>query len=180
MHTEVPDEILSERIGRPFSVHDVFVRQNIEAKPLETLNSMLSLCFINHRTLFTLLKLSKPPSVSSIFLIHFWASLKRCLMASLKGSSQGSILMMPVTDKLKANTWANPQCLPVPSFGIASAECEALTRFMGGAETWRETRSESEDWRCASDQWLIRHFKYASKRSGVKRLQIFSPPVQEG
>jgi hypothetical protein len=33
---------------------------------------------------------SKPPSVSSIVLIQFWALVKRCFKASLKGDSQGS------------------------------------------------------------------------------------------
>jgi hypothetical protein len=72
-------------------------------------------------------------------------------MASLKGSSQGSSLMTPVRDKLKTNTRSKSQRLPVPSFGIASAETEALTTFMAGAESCRETQLENEDWRCASD-----------------------------
>ena len=50
LHTKVSDEICSQRIRCPFSVHNVLVRSDIEAKLLETLSSVLSVCSINNPT----------------------------------------------------------------------------------------------------------------------------------
>lgn len=63
-----------------------------------------------------LLNFSKPPSVSLIVLIHFWAWLYLLLRASLKGASHGSSWITPVT--VIGSLQRHRQNSPVPSAGI--------------------------------------------------------------
>ena len=81
-----------------------------------------------------LLNFSRPPSVSSIVLIHFWAWLYLLRRASLKGSSHGSSLITPEqvnwgTSKLSAGTH---QChLQVFSFHLSPPLPNYRTRSSG-------------------------------------------------
>lgn len=104
-----------------------------------------------------LLNFSRPPSVSSIVLIHFWAWLYLLRRASLKGSSHGSSLITPEqvnwgTSKLSTGTH---QCHlqvssfhlspPLPSYRIRSSRqkssCERpyglVSACVGQVEGWR-------------------------------------------
>lgn len=64
-----------------------------------------------------LLNFSRPPSVSLIVLIHFWAWLYLLRRASLKGSSHGSSWTMPKICQL-GRPQSSKFILPVPSAGI--------------------------------------------------------------
>lgn len=69
---KVADEIGSHGIGCPLAVHDVAIGLNVEAIRLVALQKQLALQSIHccRLRLLTLENFSRPPSVSSIVLIH--------------------------------------------------------------------------------------------------------------
>jgi hypothetical protein len=83
---KVADEECTHGIGRPLAVHDVAIGLDVEAVDLVALQGGQH----GNRTPsledLTLENFSRPPSVSSIVLIHFCVLAKRLRSAPLKGS----------------------------------------------------------------------------------------------
>jgi hypothetical protein len=79
------------------------------------------------RNRLTRLNFSRPPSVSSIVLIHCWALEYLLLRASLKGESQGSSLTTPTKLVRQSLTRQRGMSdIPVPSLGMSSAVWPAM------------------------------------------------------
>jgi hypothetical protein len=92
--TEIANEIGSRCVWSPLPVYYVVVWEDLESKPLE------SLIKVSRSTELigpdTLENLSRPPSDSSIVLIHACVFENRLRRASLNGPSHGSSVTTPV------------------------------------------------------------------------------------
>ena len=83
---EITNEVGAQGIRGPLAVDDVAVGLDIEAELLVTLGAVSYTALAKVVGMLARENFSRPPSVSSIVLIHFWALEKRLFSASLKGS----------------------------------------------------------------------------------------------
>lgn len=83
---EVADEVGAQGVRGPFAVDDVAIGLDVEAKLLITLGAMSAACMSANWAMRTRENFSRPPSVSSMVLIHCCALEKRLLRAPEKGS----------------------------------------------------------------------------------------------